>query len=124
MKSSDILRALIDERYAGNQAAFARAVGRQPAQIHQYLSGYRTLDIKASRIFEDKLCLPVGYFQGATENVHAIAEPLPVPYIHPNETTRRIIALLDETDEAGRGVALHAASQALKEYTASKGNAA
>ena len=124
MNSRDILKALIDQDYGRIQARFARAVDRKPSVINQWLSGHRKLDVKASRDMEEKLGLPVGYFQGATGQGLKAAEPIAAPYIHPNETTRRIIAMLDETDEAGRGVALFAASQALKEYAASKGNAA
>ncbi len=120
MAPKDILRTLIDSRYDGNQAAFARAVGRSPSQINQYLTGHRNLDIKGSRIMEEKLGLPVGYFQGAT----TACEPPPPAYIHPNETTRKIIALLDATDEAGRGVALHAVVLALREYGPEQAKAA
>jgi len=122
MNSSDILRALIKDKF-GTQAAFARAIGRDASQVNQYLTGYRKLDIKFSRIIEEKLGLPTGYFQGATSEPSVVAEPMPAPYIHPNETTRRIIAMLDETDEAGRGVALYAVKQALKDYDG-KANAA
>lgn len=52
--------------------------------------------------------------------VRVVRECETKPYVHPNETTRRIIALLDETDEAGRGAALHAVMQALKEYRPTK----
>jgi hypothetical protein len=58
------------------------------------------------------------------QTVTGVSEPLPAPYMHPNETTRKIIALLDATDEAGRGVALYVVSKALKEYAADKANAA
>jgi hypothetical protein len=118
MNSRDILKALIDQDYGGVQARFARAVDRKPSVINQWLSGHRKLDVKASRHLEEKLRLPVGYFQGATGQVVNIAEPLPAPYIHSNETTRRIITMLDATDEAGRGVALNAVTNALKEYAA------
>lgn len=120
MNPSDLLRALIKDRYAGNQAAFARAIGRSASQVNQWLSGHRKLDLKGSRIMEEKLGLPPGYFQGAV----MLCEPLPPPYVHPNETTRKIIALLEATDEAGRGVALHAVMQALREYRPDKAKAA
>jgi transcriptional regulator with XRE-family HTH domain len=42
------------------------AVGRSPSQINQWLSGHRKLDIKGSRLMEEKLGLPAGYFQRAT----------------------------------------------------------
>ena len=64
MTPREILKALIDERFGGNQSAFARAVGRTAPQINQYLSGYRNLDVKFSRLMEQKLMLPEGYFLG------------------------------------------------------------
>lgn len=43
-------------------------------------------------------------------------EPLALPYIHPNPIVRQVIALMEGTDEAGRGMALMAVSQALERY--------
>jgi DNA-binding transcriptional regulator YdaS (Cro superfamily) len=124
MSPADILRTLITADYGGSQAQFARAIGRSPSQVNQWLTGHRKLDIKGSRHIEEKLRLPVGYFQGAQATANKVAETLPPPYIHENETTRKIIALLDATDEAGRGIALHVVRQALKEYAADQVNAA
>jgi len=41
MNDLELLQRLIDQKYGGNQAAFARAIGRQPAQVNQYLKGRR-----------------------------------------------------------------------------------
>jgi len=55
------LSELIDTRYAGSQAAFARAISRQPAQINQYLKGRRQLGIEVKMHIEDCLGVP-GWF--------------------------------------------------------------
>jgi hypothetical protein len=56
--------------------------------------------------------------------VKYVSETSAPPYIHPNETTRKIIALLDGTDEAGRGMALGAVMTALKDYESTQKTAA
>jgi DNA-binding transcriptional regulator YdaS (Cro superfamily) len=114
MKPADLLKALIDSRYNGSQAAFARAIGRKPSQVNQWLSGHRRLDIKGQRIIEDALNID-GYFSGSAAK-QTVAEPLPAPYIHPNEIIRQIISLCEQTDDAGRGIALMAVGQALEKY--------
>lgn len=55
------LQALIDDKFDGNQAAFARAVERQPAQISQYLKGRRTIGTAFKVTVERQLGIP-GYF--------------------------------------------------------------
>ena len=57
MNDLERLQALIDQNYAGNQAAFARAIGRQPAQVNQYLKGRRQLGIEAKLHIEQALQL-------------------------------------------------------------------
>lgn len=37
------LRSLLEEKFQGNQAAMARWLERQPAQINQYLTGRRNI---------------------------------------------------------------------------------
>lgn len=54
---------LIDTRFEGNQAAFARAIGRQPAQINQYIKGRRQLGVEVKMHIEQKLGLS-GWFDG------------------------------------------------------------
>lgn len=58
------IRALIDERFEGNEAAFGRAVGKAPSVIWQLVSGHRNLGEKLAREFETKLALGRGYFDG------------------------------------------------------------
>lgn len=47
MSDVQLLQALIDQKYGGSQAAFARAIDRQPAQVNQYIKGRRQLGIEA-----------------------------------------------------------------------------
>jgi SOS-response transcriptional repressor LexA len=59
---------LIESRFKGNQAAFARAIGRQPAQINQYLKGRRQLGIEAKMHIEQSLGLQ-NWFSGTPSHV-------------------------------------------------------
>lgn len=67
MNRRDLLRALIESRFGGNQADFARAIKKSPAQVHQWLSGYRALGDAGARNIELALKLGVGYFDGRPE---------------------------------------------------------
>lgn len=53
-----------------------------------------------------------------------VEETSPRPYVHPNETIAQIVALLEATDDVGRGIGLMAVSQALERYRPAKENAA
>jgi DNA-binding transcriptional regulator YdaS (Cro superfamily) len=55
MNDVELLQSLIDQSYGGNQAAFARAIGRQPAQVNQYLKGRRQLGIEVKLHIEQAL---------------------------------------------------------------------
>lgn len=56
------MRRLIDARFNGSQAEFAKAIRRSPAQVHQWLTGHRKLGDAGSRHIEIELKLPTGYF--------------------------------------------------------------
>jgi hypothetical protein len=61
MNDIERLIELIDTRYAGSQAAFARAISRKPAQVNQYLKGRRKLGIEVKMYIEE--CLGIsGWF--------------------------------------------------------------
>lgn len=62
MDRKTLLKQLIDDRFGGNQADFARAIKRQPAQVNQWLTGYRALGDAGARNIELALNLPNGYF--------------------------------------------------------------
>lgn len=61
MERSKALKALIDEKFGGKQADFARAIGRSPSSVWQWLSGHRNVGEKVAREIERKLRLPSGY---------------------------------------------------------------
>ncbi|WP_341238026.1 hypothetical protein [uncultured Limnobacter sp.] len=53
---------LISERFDGNQAAFARAIGVASSQVNQWVNGYRNLGDAGAHRIELKLGLAQGYF--------------------------------------------------------------
>lgn len=61
MSRKDILLKLINERFGGSQAEFARSIKRSPAQVYQWLSGYRIIGDAGARNIEISLKLPLGY---------------------------------------------------------------
>ena len=105
MKPEDILRELINARYDGNQAAFSRAIKRQPAQVNQWLTGYRKLDTKGQRHIEESLSLRAGYMSGkpdynaASDQRHLSANE-PTPY-HARPLVRQVCDLAERIDDAG-----------------------
>ncbi|OEY66820.1 LexA family transcriptional regulator [Marinobacter sp. X15-166B] len=69
MDRAKALRALIDEKYGGNQADFARAIGRSPASVWQWLNGHRNIGEKVAREIERKLRLHDGYLDHNPEKL-------------------------------------------------------
>jgi plasmid maintenance system antidote protein VapI len=61
MTDSDRLIELIDTKFGGSQAAFARAIKRQPAQVNQYVKGRRMLGVEVMIHIEYMLGVP-GWF--------------------------------------------------------------
>ena len=60
-----LLRKLIDDRFHGSVAEFARAIRRSPSQVHQWLHGHRRLGDAGARHIERTLPgLWQGYFDG------------------------------------------------------------
>lgn len=112
------------------ESAVADLLGFSPQRVHNWGSNKRGVSDEAAILAQKIIgCDAVWIQYGPGDDVvpvHgglSVAESLPSPYIHPNETTRRIIALLDATDEAGRGAAHYAVIQALKECRLSKESA-
>lgn len=68
------IRELIDEKFGGNQSAFARQIGRQADYVSRILSGRRGVGEELARDIERKLNLPALWLDGAT-NVE------PGPYV-------------------------------------------
>jgi len=65
MTRREVLIRLIKERFGGNQAEFARAIRKSPAQVNQWVSGHRNLGDAGARHIEITLGLPQGYFDSA-----------------------------------------------------------
>jgi phage repressor protein C with HTH and peptisase S24 domain len=55
------LREIINSRFGGNQADFARHIGKSPSLVWQYLSGHRMIGEKFAREVESKAILPKGW---------------------------------------------------------------
>jgi Peptidase S24-like len=58
------LQQLVNERFDGNQAKFAKAIARAPAQVNHWLTGHRKLGDAGARHIEMTLELRQGYFDG------------------------------------------------------------
>lgn len=84
MSDVELLQALIDQAYAGNQAAFARAIDRQPAQINQYLKGRRQLGVEVKMHIERTLQRR-GWFGIEDQPVQTFATPAPSPDPQPGQ---------------------------------------
>ena len=54
------IRRIIEQRFDGNKSEFARAALVAPAQISQWLSGYRNIGEKAARKIEEALGMASG----------------------------------------------------------------
>lgn len=83
-----MLRDLIDTRFDGNQAEFARAIKKSPAQVNQWLTGHRNLGDAGARHIELVLNLGTGYFGGGPRSLTAVSE-----------TQRRYAALSDSDQQ-------------------------
>ena len=98
-----LLRALIDERYGGNVAAFARAIKKAPAQVHQWLSGHRNLGDAGARHIERTVPgLWQGYFDGERKPDwldHDHTAPAPNTEPGPPAQARSIGEVLDQLRE-------------------------
>jgi len=135
MDIDDIRRANIRalELSAGSPTAIADKVGMTYTQYMNTRNGAKEAKTGKRRgmrketawRFEDAFGMPRGWLDIQHDTpAGTAAEPLPQPYLHPNETLRQIIALCEATDEAGRGMALMAAQQALERYRPPKQSAA
>lgn len=67
MTRLDRIKNLINERFNGNQAEFARAIKKSPAQINQWLNGYRNIGDGVASHIENALELPRGWIDGKEE---------------------------------------------------------
>ena len=100
------VKMLIAENFNGNQTEFARAINKSPAQVNQWINGYRQIGDAIAVHIEKALNLPIGELDG---------EPMPaapLPYrtdegnyaLNPSNTQDKIlIEQLDITGAQGNG---------------------
>ncbi|WP_141756600.1 helix-turn-helix transcriptional regulator, partial [Neisseria sp. HMSC056A03] len=67
MSRLDKVKELIEKRFNGSQAEFARAIEKAPAQVNQWLNGYRNIGNGAAAQIEDVLSLPRGWLDSKEE---------------------------------------------------------
>lgn len=123
MKRLAKLIDLINNSFGGNQAAFARAIKRSPAQVNQWKTGQRELGDAGARIIELALNLEQGYFDETNKARQTTAvyktkvakfKKRPDPHIE------KVVAMMEATDETGRMMALAAVKVALSSYIPNK----
>ena len=90
MSRLDTVKKLINDKFDGNQADFARAIQKAPAQVNQWLNGYRNIGDAVALHIEKSLNLPIGFLDGEQGEMR----PAPAVYIPPAGG----IAVLEETD--------------------------
>ena len=61
----ELLKEIIETRFNGSQAEFARAIKRSPSQVHQWIKRHRKFGDGSARHVELTLNLPNGYFDQA-----------------------------------------------------------
>lgn len=61
MDRVDLIKQLINDRFNRNQAAFARAIDKSPAQVSQWVTGNRSIGDGVARQIEMVLDLPAGW---------------------------------------------------------------
>lgn len=105
-------------RYGGNQADFARAINRSPAQVNQWLTGHRKIGDAGARTIEMSLNLEAGYFDRPVSyakagNIHALQLNEPTAKNDIDE----VVAMMRATDDKGRAMALGAVRAVLAGHT-------
>lgn len=112
-----LMKSLIADRFAGSQAEFAKAIGRSPSQVNQWLSGHRKIGDAGARTIEVALQLPRGYFDrivSYAQKGRALSASLQEP--GPQSDIDQVIELMQATDDRGRAMALAAVRVALAGY--------
>lgn len=64
MDRKPLIRKLIDAKFGGSQAAFARAIKKPPALVNHWLKDVRTPSSDMARHIEKTLNLPFGWMDG------------------------------------------------------------
>lgn len=78
MSRLDKVKELIERRFNGSQAEFARAIEKAPAQVNQWLNGYRNIGNGAAAQIEDVLSLPRGWLDSKEEFRQPESNALPL----------------------------------------------
>ncbi len=78
MNRIELLKFLIDTKFAGNKAAFARAIKKPPALISQWISGHRLIGDASARNIESKLKLGLGWLDAGSPNIHPQQNSFPI----------------------------------------------
>ncbi|HFD80461.1 MAG TPA: hypothetical protein ENK05_08755 [Gammaproteobacteria bacterium] len=81
MTRRDALIDLINKKFGGSQAEFARAINRAPAQVHHWVSGHRNIGDAGARHIELSLGLPQGYLDNPDKYQEIIEESSQIPSI-------------------------------------------
>ena len=113
------LRELLD-RY-GKQAELARAIGRSPSQVGQWLGGHRKLGDGSARNIEIKLGLPMGWLDTAPA-LRAAERPPPYNVALLPNWRDELVALAVGMSDAGRHELLSVARYLARAHPADKAN--
>lgn len=117
MNRKHLLKELIASRFAGNQADFARAINRSPAQVNQWLSGHRKIGDAGARTIEMALGLDAGYFdRSPTYSKAGNVHPLQLNEPTGKNDIDEVVAMMRATDDRGRAMALGAVRAVLAGY--------
>lgn len=122
MTPKEKLIEIIASKFANNQAAFARAIKRSPAQVNQWLTGYRNMDVKACRHIEKSLGLHPDYFLSSPPSVRGADA---IPYFSKTELSAialQIAQLVDMMDHDGQMMLLGQARLIAETHPRDKGN--
>ena len=112
MNRIEQLQKIIDERFNGNKNAFARAIGKTPTHIYQWLNGIRNMTDKTALHIETALNLPNNYLFSNKKQSHtkdkkmAIAS---VPEILADIKAGKMVIITDDEDRENEGDLLMAA---------------
>ena len=112
MNRIEQLQKIIDERFGGNKNAFARAIGKTPTHIYQWLNGIRNMTDKTAQHIETALNLPNNYLFSNKKQSHtkdkkmAIAS---VPEILADIKAGKMVIITDDEDRENEGDLLMAA---------------
>jgi hypothetical protein len=99
MDRVELLKFLINTKFAGNKAAFARAIKKPAALVSQWISRHRLLGDGSARNIEAKLDLGLGWFDAKVPILTQTADETDTtPKITPRQ--QAILDLFNELTES------------------------